>query len=382
MHVALIGDYPRDENTIGGGVESVMLFLAAGLSAFDDTVIDVVTLDRWGLGERVEQHGAVRLHYLEASKRPGRIGHRDNIQCMREKLVQLEPDIVHAHIAGKYSAAAAQSGRPWLLTLHGIRYLEAQLRTGWRERLYKNALIRREELKGVREAGFLVSISPFIQASFGTNIRGTVYDIENPIADIYFDLQARPVPKQFLYVGRLTKRKGLDVLLKAFKELHTRFPDATLRLAGKCDTDDADPYCESMHRYVEDQGIGEAVNFLGQLNEKELHREYESCTALVLTAVLETAPMAIAQAMAAGVPVVSTDAGGSRYLVSTGENGFIVPINDARACSEAMGRLAEDPQLANKMGQRAREKAEQRFRVRSVAERTRAVYQEILRKNP
>ena len=380
MHIALVGDYSRDSHTIGGGVESVMLYLAQGLSAFPDISLDVVTLDRWGLGARSVENGRVRVHYVEASQLPGRLAHSDNINRMRDFLVALKPDLVHAHIAGKYSAAAAASGMPWVLTLHGIRYLEAQLRTGFRNRLYRNTLVRREEMRGVRQASHLISISPFIQASFGKNIRAKVYDIENPIADVYFDLESSPEAQQLLYVGRLTPRKAIDVLLKAFRQVHEHFPGATLRLAGKCDSDTQDPYCESLKRFVEENQLQGAVQFLGQLNEAQLHKEYQSCTALVLTAVLETAPMAIAQAMAVGVPVVTTDAGGSRYLVDDGRSGSVVPINDSRAIAQALETLLADPGKASEYGRQAKQSAKQRFHTDAVAARTRDVYYDILGK--
>jgi glycosyltransferase involved in cell wall biosynthesis len=78
---------------------------------------------------------------------------------------------------------------------------------------------------------------------------------------------------------------------------------------------------------------------LGNLDDDALLEEYATCSALVLSSKVETAPMAIMQAMAAGKAVVSTNAGGARYLVQEGKTGFIVPVEDCGALARALLRL-------------------------------------------
>ena len=88
--------------------------------------------------------------------------------------------------------------------------------------------------------------------------------------------------------------------------------------------------------------------------------------------------MVILQAMAAGVPVVSTDVGGIRYLVEDGRSGFLAPARDSHRLAGSMQSIVGDSDLAAAMGRRAREIAEDRLRSDDIAGRTKAVYERAL----
>jgi glycosyltransferase involved in cell wall biosynthesis len=165
-------------------------------------------------------------------------------------------------------------------------------------------------------------------------------------------------------------------LLTAFADVHAKFPEARLRLAGSGEVDgEPSPYYLELRRYVVESGLDRAVTFLGLLDDTTLREEYAQCALLALSSKVETAPMAITQAMAAGKPVVSTDAGGARHLLENGKTGWIVPVQDSRALSQAMLRILEDEAGALEMGRRAKALAEQRFRASVVAQQTKVVYE-------
>lgn len=379
MRVVVVGDYPAYPNKISGGVESVILYLTQALQRYSDLKVDVVTLDRWGLGQRTLEHENVTIHYLPSAHLPGRLSILANIRRMRTEMIRLQPDLIHAHIAGAYAEAAAATGLPWVLTLHGVRFLEASIRTGLLNRIYRGWFVKREEFRAIKHAKYIISISPFIQATFNGQLRGEVYDIENPIAESFFELSQRGQPGQLLFVGRLIPRKGVHTLLHAFAELHRRMPGTRLRLAGGgISADDPTSYYHALKQFVANNGLEEVVTFLGELDELAVLQEYSNCAAVVLSSVLETAPMAVMQAMAAGKAVVSTDAGGARYLVEHGQSGFIIPPNDPSALAEALYQILGDETRLWAMGCRAREIAKQRFHADVVAARTRDIYYKIL----
>lgn len=379
MHVVMVGDFPRDFNQIAGGVEAVTLYLSQGLQDYPDLTLDVVTLDRWGLGHRVVKHSQLTIHYLPMTRLPGRLSVWGNSRRLQAEIIQLKPDLVHAHIAGKYAQAAAATGLPWVLTLHGVRFLEARLWQGLLTQ-YRGWFIKRDEFQAVQRASHLISISPFIHETFKAHIQGQVYDVENPIAEAFFNLPLRQSqPRQLLFVGRLIPRKGVHTLLQAFAKLHRRLPGVTLRLAGGgISNNDPTSYYQKLKQFVVENGLSDAVTFLGELGEEAILQEYANCGALVLSSVLETAPMAVMQAMAAGKAVVSTDAGGARYLVEPGQSGLIVPPNDEAALAEALYQVLSDEAGLEAMGRRGREIAEQRFHIKVVAARTREIYYCIL----
>ena len=104
--------------------------------------------------------------------------------------------------------------------------------------------------------------------------------------------------------------------------------------------------------------------FLAELDIYALSSDYEGL------------PLAVLEAMGAGLPVVSTAVGGVPEAIVDGENGLLVPPRQPKALAQAMVRLAVDPDLAFKMGQSARKRAEELFDAKIMAEKT--VYWEVL----
>jgi glycosyltransferase involved in cell wall biosynthesis len=92
----------------------------------------------------------------------------------------------------------------------------------------------------------------------------------------------------------------------------------------------------------------------------------------------EGLPKSLLEAMAASLPCVTTDVPGCREAVRDGDNGFLVPAQDAHALADALQRLIANPALARRMGERGRERLEQEFSTHLVNESTLALYQSML----
>lgn len=378
MHVVMVGDFPLKADEIEGGVQAVTTYLAAALAQLPDTRVEAVTLDLKGGDARTEMQRGIPVHFVPLSRRPSRFSNAQNVARLRARINELQPDLVHAHIANQYAAAAWRSGRPWVLTAHGVRHLEMALRGGLLNR-YREWMVRREEFSLMRAAGHLISISPFITDVFAGEIQARVTHIDNPVDSRFFNAERRAAIGRVLYVGRLIPRKDIKTLLRAFGAVHRAVPDCELRLAGEGVIGlEPGTYRGELAQLIDELGVGGSVRFLGQLNDDALVREYESCDLMVVSSVLETAPMVILQAMAAGVPVVSTDVGGIRYLVEDGKSGYLVPPGDAVALGARLVELVQDAGVAASMGRRAREIAESRLRADDIARRTREVYVQAL----
>jgi glycosyltransferase involved in cell wall biosynthesis len=377
MRVAMMGDYPRDPEHIGGGVEAITLYLLRGLQQFDDMELHMVTM-RSDVTERVVSHDGITAHYIPTNYRLNALtfdGHHRRL--LRQELDAIEPDVVHAHIAGTYPLAAFGTRFPTVLSLHGIRRNEMALGRSWRDQLYRRWIVTYCEWASIRAAEHVVATSPpYIREEFGRIIRGTIYDIENPVKDHFFEIERCGQPNQILYAGHISVRKGILELLKAVDLLRQQVPDVQVRLAGRTDVDPT--YVEQLQAYVDDRGLEDCVHFLGPLDEALLLEEYARCALLVLPSRQETAPMVIEQAMAARVPVVATRVGGVDYLVDHGRTGFVVEFGDIEGLAESMVRLLTDSVLQAQMGEAGRTEADQRFRATVVACQTRQVYERIL----
>ena len=374
MRVVMVGDFPRKVDEMGGGVEAVTTYLANALQEFPDLSLEAVTLDRWGGGARTEQQRSVPVHFVPLSRRPSRLSNWQNTDRLASVIDALKPDIVHAHIANQYATAAMKSGRPWVLTAHGVRHLEMALRSGVLNR-YREWTTRREEFRLMRAATHLISISPFINKVFKGEISANVSLIDNPVDEAFFDVAPTPVAGQILYVGRLIPRKDLLTLFSAFAAVHKENPHCRLRLAGEGISGlEPSGYPLELMQFIEANGIKEAVTFLGQLNDEALLKEYANCQLMAVSSILETAPMVILQAMAASVPVVSTDAGGIRQLVADGKSGYVVPIGATKLFADKMANVIGDIELSAEMARNAKIIAEDRFRASHIARRTRDIY--------
>jgi glycosyltransferase involved in cell wall biosynthesis len=169
--------------------------------------------------------------------------------------------------------------------------------------------------------------------------------------------------------GRLEPIKGISTLLEATALMPPRFTALRVELAGSGSARGA------LEALAAQRGISDRVAFLGWVSNRiDLHRRW---SVFVIPSTQEGFGLAALEAMASGVPVVASAVGGLVELVEEGRSGFLVPPGDARAFSERIGRLLDDPKLRSAMAAAARERARQ-FSDSAMADRTAAVYEALL----
>jgi glycosyltransferase involved in cell wall biosynthesis len=162
----------------------------------------------------------------------------------------------------------------------------------------------------------------------------------------------------FLFVGFLSHRKGVDVLLEAFGRARRTVPGCELWLAGSA-PDSEREYARQLRRLVAARGMGEAVRFLG--HRDDVAALLQAADVFVLASRNEALPLSIIEAMAAARPVVATRVGSVEDLVRDGREGLVVPAGDAAALAAAMERLAGDGALRRRMGAAGASRAARRF---------------------
>jgi glycosyltransferase involved in cell wall biosynthesis len=150
----------------------------------------------------------------------------------------------------------------------------------------------------------------------------------------------------FGFVGRFAPIKDLPTLLRAFALLTVRERRARLVLAGDGEVRPA------IEHLVDELAISDRVRLAGWRHD--LPRLYATFDAVVLSSLNEGTPVALIEAMASGLPVVSTAAGGVVDLVEPGRTGWIVPVGDEAALAEAMCEASRSPDLRSRVGNAAR----------------------------
>ncbi len=171
--------------------------------------------------------------------------------------------------------------------------------------------------------------------------------------------------RMILYVGRIEPLKGIDSLLEAIAILHRkgRLGDRPVCLAIIGGDPDASPdqmtaEMSRLQSLRESLGIRDLVTFLGRRDQDTLPYYYSAAELVVVPSHYESFGLVALEAMACGKPVVASETGGLVYLVRDGETGFHVPVGDAHALADRIGRLLRDEELRQRMGRLAREHAQ------------------------
>jgi len=202
--------------------------------------------------------------------------------------------------------------------------------------------------------------------------------IPNAVAPVFFDVTAdsnHSRPTTILFIGTIYPLKGLQYLIEAVAEAsQTSGTLLHLRVIGAIGDV---PYAAQLCQRAAVLGLTDQIEWLGPRNESSVAHAMRTADLLVLPSLEESFSMCIAEAMAAGLPVIASRVGGIPDLVDDGQTGLLVPVGDVPALAQAIAVLVAAPQRRAAMGQEGRAKALREYAPRAVAEQTLAVYRQI-----
>jgi glycosyltransferase involved in cell wall biosynthesis len=293
-----------------------------------------------------------------------------------------KPALVHAHgfKAGLIARLAAlfAGGVPAILTVHNhVLYRDLSPFTRWRyitaERWLSGITARiitvsdalRDEL--VEEYG----ISPRKITTVHNGLDMSPFlglPPDRPAARARYRVPARAIV--YGIAARFAPQKAMDVLVAAAVPVLERHEDAWLVLAGD------GPLLESVRAQARRTAVGERIVFPGF--ETNVPGFLEALDVYASAALSEGLPLATIEAMAAGLPVVSTRAGGTPEVVEDGVTGVLVEPGSVDALSLALERMAIDAKRRREMGDAGRARALDEFSEERMFERTAAVYRKVI----
>jgi glycosyltransferase involved in cell wall biosynthesis len=172
-------------------------------------------------------------------------------------------------------------------------------------------------------------------------------------------------PPRVLAVGRLVEKKGHETLLLAAAILRDRGLEFTVRLAGE------GPEWPRLQRLVHELRLGDRVVFLGPLTESEVQQEYGRADVFALpcrklaNGDQDGLPNVILEAMAHGLPVVSTRLGGIVEAIVDGESGLLADQDDPAGFADHLGGLLEEYELRERIGDGGHRRIAERFERRT-----------------
>lgn len=177
--------------------------------------------------------------------------------------------------------------------------------------------------------------------------------------------------KIILYLGRIHKIKGLDLLAKAFAELSQLSNDVRLVIVGP-----DDGYLRELQQLVRRLGIEEKVLFTGPLYGQEKLKAYVDANVYVLPSSYEIFGITILEAWACGTPVVVTDGCGLAHIID-GHAGLVVPYNKDRL-RDALRRLLDDEKIGREFGRNGRLLVHDKFNWEKIAGEIESLYQQVV----
>jgi glycosyltransferase involved in cell wall biosynthesis len=369
MRIAIVTAFPTDPDAPRGGVEAVSVTLVDALRRLGGLDLHVVTVRRDTGAARQWDWRGVQVHALPRRGRwtlTGALG-ADRRQ-VRACVHALAPDLVHAH--DTFGLMTTRLDRPRVLTIHGFIHGDTRV-SGQPWARPRSAAWKLIETRAWSDYPHIIAISPYVRQRLAGVARGTVHDIDNPIDARCFAIARDEVPGTILSTAVISRRKNTLGLIEAVARVRAMGCEATLRLAGSV----VEP---AYHRAVLDRigalGLERHVTILGALASAAVREELARAAVYALVSREENAPLGIEEAMAAGVPVVTSNRCGMPFMVRHEASGYLVDPESPGEIASRLATLLHDAARRRAMGAAGRAIALDRFHPDAVARRTREVY--------
>jgi glycosyltransferase involved in cell wall biosynthesis len=306
------------------------------------------------------------------------------IRALRRLLRERRPHVLHTHTAkagatGRLAALLAGRARPpaILHTFHG--HVLSGYFSPRRERVYRT--IERALARG---ASTLIAVSEEVRDDLVAMRVAPAQRIA--VVPYGFDLSAlggdggRAARRAELglgdgtfvvgFAGRLTAIKRPLDLVRTIAAVREEGVDASLVVVGD------GPERAGVESLASELGVTERCRLVGY--RRDMQEWYSAFDAFLLVSQNEGTPVVAIEALAAGRPVVATDAGGTRTVVEHGRSGFLAPVGDTDALAARLAELARDPALARRLAEHGAADVRSRFSLERMADDVEALYRQAL----
>lgn len=337
------------ENLNRGGLERVVIDLASAQAAAGHDCQVVCLFEAGTLAPELMARG---IRVVACGKRDGADARA--LWRLRRALAAQRPDVLHSHNdTPHYYAMVAALGlglRCVVNTRHGMG---ADSPASRRERLFRQSMRLADVSVAVSEAaGRRLANAGLVAARkirvLPNGIHAGAFRPRDPRLrqQLATRLGLPPDTQLIGFVGRLNWAKDLPTMVAAFAQLCAHRSDAALVLAG--DGEER----TGIEAAIADAGIGNRVFLLG--DRSDVPALLPAFSIFAMSSVSEGYSIALLEACASALPIVATRIGGNSEIVADGVNGLIVPPSNPGALAAALGRLLDDPGLAERMGRAGR----------------------------
>lgn len=327
----------------GGGAERVMANLS---SQFSEDGNEVVLVATYKVDKEYEVSKGVRKVYLEkqGSYSSNRIIRNvQRIFKLRKIIKREKPDVVISFMAEpNFRAILANSGLK-SKTIVSVRNDPSKEYSGKIGGLIATRLLPK--------ANGCVFQTNDAMRYFSNVLQKKSKVIYNAVKEDFYHVERNPQEGRIVTLGRLTSQKNHTLLIEAFSMIAEQFPNTIIEIYGEGDLR------SQIEKQISELQLENRVFLKG--NVSNVAQVYEAADVFVLSSDFEGMPNALMEAMAAGLPCVSTDCpcGGPKMLISDQNDGLLVPVGDVRKMTEALTLLMENREFKLELGEKAKLKA-------------------------
>jgi glycosyltransferase involved in cell wall biosynthesis len=379
LKVLMVGTLPVDLESVKGGVEAAILNLFSGFSTLPE--VEVVHLS---FVEDVREQTAVRfsenvkIRFIPFKVKIRLLDYILNASTLKQIIREEIPDVIHI-----------QESEPHLLrflfipkqnivvTQHGIMREELKYASGIKNKLkfVFKASVERFVFPLFRNVVF---ISDYNRKLFKGKLlhSASIYNAVNPI---FFTHKPASMPAKnaIIYVGVLSHRKNLKLIIEALQVLKRRGIYFTLHVVGWYKENDLG-YEIDIVELVKRYGLGKQITFHGWLKQRDILKVFDQCSVFVLPSLQETLPVSIAEAMALGKVVMATDVGAISEMFEDEKTGHLIKRNGLAELVTLLHTHYHQPYEATI--ERIQQEAVEKYHPEANARRTVEFYHQIIKK--
>ena len=289
---------------------------------------------------------------------------------IKMEIENIKPEILHSHgTEFQYSELASKMSYPLVISVQGIiKFLKNNLKgSGWKLQEKMENEVFRNHCYFISKADFC---SEYIKS---LNNKAHIFNIDDIVSAAFFNNESCRDKNILLFVGTVIRAKGIEELLKAFEILKKKYNTLVLRIAGYIDG----KYKSILNKICREKNIYD-VHILGSVSGEQLLEEYLKAGIFVFPSHFETSPNVVMEAMATGLPIVTTRVGGIPDMIDDGISGFLVNAGNVSEIVEKVELILNNSSLADNLGKKAKEKALEKFTEEAVVSKTIDAYNFVL----
>jgi len=356
-----------------GGMNVYVRQLAAALGDMG-MEIDIFTREHADVANRIETISpTVRVIHIKAGEPDAQVGELyahlpeflDQLNAFREE-EGLEYDVVHSHywlsswVGHRLSQAI---GAPHVVTFHTLSLIKLQSRAGEVEPAERSAV----ETEVMATADRIIAFSPHERDAmarlYGADAGKVTLVPCGVDLSVFRPLDQKSVrarlglngEKILLYVGRVEPLKGLDLLVETAAQMDS---EESVRMIVVGADANGDKEMDRVKRLVKERDLEDKIDFVGQVDHKELPLYYNAADVCVVPSYYESFGLVALEAMACGTPVVATRVGGLSTIIHHGHTGYLKSWRCPEAFANSVEMIISTEDLQQSMGAAARKRAE------------------------